>query len=128
MSEEQSFESWLQSTQKQRDALFDYAKSEMPTSPELIGADIDKAIRAEQAAGLQAIDAEYFLTGETAKAVLKYKEPDQENKGYSATERNIMVKLEVREIVRLRDRLELLKQIFSARRINGFGSRKSQQQ
>ncbi len=124
---DKDFPTWLADSQRQRDALFEFAKSEMPTASELIGGDIDKSIRAEEAAGLQLIDVEYFLTGENAKAVLKFKEPEQDKKGLSATERNIMVKLEVREIVRLRDRLELLKSIFVARRINGFGSRKNQQ-
>lgn len=115
----ESFEDWLTRTQVQRDALFSYAKTETPTEPALIGIDIDKSMRAEFAAGLQLVDCDYFLTGETAKSVLAAKDD-----GKSAKERDILVKDSVKGIRRLRDSLSLLKEILVARRIAGFGARK----
>ena len=114
-----TFEEWLSRTQVQRDALFAYAKTETPTDPVLISGDIDKAMRAEFAAGIQLVDCDYFLTGETAKAVMAYKEDEK-----SAKERDILVKDSVKGIRRLRDSLSLLKDILIARRIAGFGARK----
>jgi len=124
MSEGQDFPTWVANSQKQRDALFEYAKETMPTAPELVGPDIDKALRAEEASGLQLIEAEFFLTGEMAKAILDHKKRE-DLESYSANERSAMIKNEVKEIVRLRDSLELVKSIFSARRIAQFGARKA---
>jgi hypothetical protein len=119
-----TFEEWLTKTQTQRDALFAYAKEEMTTDLALIGADLDKALRAELAAGTELVDCEFFLTGETARAILDHKKRE-DLEAYSANERGAMIKNEVKEIVRLRDSLELLKSIFSARRIAQFGARKA---
>jgi hypothetical protein len=124
MNEGQDFPAWLASTSVQREALFTYAKSEMPDDPVLISGDIDKAIRAEYAAGMQLVDCDFFLTGETAKAALAVRE-EPKNADLSAKERDILVKVSVRDIVRLRDSLELTKGIFAARRISGFGARKA---
>ena len=123
MTEGQSFEEWLDSTRVQREALFAYAKEEMTTDPAQIGADLDKALRAELAAGTELVDCEYFLTGETAKTILAHKKRE-DIEAYSANERNAMIKDEVKDIVRLRDSLELVKSIFSARRIAQFGARR----
>ena len=120
----ETFTDWLTRTQIQREALFAYAKTEMPTDAVLVGPDIDKALRAEVAAGLELIDCEYFLTGETAKAILDHKKRE-DLEAYSANERSAMIKNEVKEIVRLRDSLELVKSIFSARRIAQFGARRN---
>ena len=120
----EDFPTWLSNSQKQRDALFSYAKESMPTELALIGPDIDKALRAEEASGLQLIDVEFFLTGETAKAILSHKKKE-DIEAYSANERSAMIKNEVKEIVRLRDSLELVKSILSARRIAQFGARKA---
>lgn len=120
---ESDFHSWLEKTQKQRDALFAYAREEMPTEAVLIGGDIERAMRAELAAGLQCVDADFFLTQETARAVLKYRGDDS----LSAKERDIIVKDSVKDTKRLRDSLELLREILVARRIAGFGARKNQQ-
>ena len=120
----EDFPAWIARTQAQREALFAYAKEEMTTDPALIGADLDKALRAELAAGTELVDCEYFLTGETAKTILAHKKRE-DLEAYSANERNAMIKDEVKEIVRLRDSLELLKSIFSARRIAQFGARKA---
>jgi hypothetical protein len=119
-----TFEEWLTKTQTQRDALVAYSKSEMPTDAVLVGPDLDKALRAELAAGLELVDCEYFLTGETARAILDHKKREDLD-AYSANERSAMIKNEVKEIVRLRDSLELLKSIFSARRIAQFGARRN---
>ena len=124
MNNGQSFEEWIMATSIQREALFAYAKTEMPTDPALVGPDLDKALRAELAAGLELVDCEFFLTGETARAILDHKKRE-DLEAYSANERSAMIKNEVKEIVRLRDSLELLKSIFSARRIAQFGARKS---
>ena len=120
----EDFPAWIARTQVQRDALFAYAKTEMPTELALVGPDIDKALRAEIAAGLELVDCEYFLTGETAKTILAHKKRE-DLEAYSANERSAMIKNEVKEIVRLRDSLELVKSIFSARRIAQFGARKA---
>lgn len=119
----ETFEEWITRTQNQRDALFAYAREEMPTEAVLIGGDIDKSMRAEFAAGIQLVDADYFLTAETAKSVMHYRGDDS----LSAKERDIMVKDSVKDTKRLRDSLELLREIFVARRIAGFGARKNQQ-
>ena len=118
------FSAWLTESQHQRDALFAYAKTELPTDPAMIGPDIDKALRAELSTGLQLTNCEYFLTGETAKTILAHKKRE-DLEAYSANERSAMIKNEVKEIVRLRDSLELVKSIFSARRIAQFGARKA---
>ena len=120
----EDFPAWLSNSQKQRDALFEYAKEPMPTELAMIGPDIDKALRAEEASGLQLIDVEFFLTGETAKTILAHKKRE-DLEAYSANERSAMIKNEVKEIVRLRDSLELVKSIFFARRIAQFGARKA---
>lgn len=124
MNDGQTFEQWIAATSVQRESLFAYAKTEMPTDPALVGPDLDKSLRAEMASGQELVDCEYFLTGETAKAILAHKKRE-DLEAYSANERGAMIKNEVKEIVRLRDSLELLKGIFSSRRIAQFGARKA---
>ena len=110
----ENFEQWLTRTQKTRDALFEYAKSEMPTEQGLLSMDLDKCIRAEGAAGLQHIDADFYLKGETAQAVITSRDlsPD-----ISAKEREIQVRDSVKSAAKLVAQLELLRDIFKARRI-----------
>lgn len=114
MDNGEDFISWITRTQKTRDALFEYAKSEMPTEQGLLSVDLDKCIRAEGAAGLQHIDAEFYLTGESSKCSNVAKQSISDS---SAKERELWVKNEVRFIARLVSQLELLRDIFKARRI-----------
>ena len=110
----EDFQTWLTRTQAQRDALFSYARSEMPTEPGELTLDLDKCIRAEGAAGLQHIDADFYLKGETAQAVITSRDlsPD-----ISAKEREIQVRDSVKSAAKLVAQLELLRDIFKARRI-----------
>lgn len=67
----ESFEDWLSSSQKQRNALFSHSKSEIPNEKGLLDADIEKSIRAAEAAGSQLAKARYFLTDARASELRK---------------------------------------------------------
>ena len=60
--------SWLTSTEKQREALFAHSRSQIPNDKGLLDADIEKSIRAAEAAGAQLAKMRYFLTEATKKA------------------------------------------------------------
>jgi len=62
MNDGQTFEQWIAATSVQRESLFAYAKTEMPTDPALVGPDLDKSLRAEMASGQELVDCEYFLS------------------------------------------------------------------
>lgn len=61
-------DTWLTSTQKQRDALFAHSKSPIPNDKGQLDDDIEKSIRAAEAAGAQFATARYYLTGAIADA------------------------------------------------------------
>lgn len=122
MDNKETFEAWLTRTQKQRDALFAYSKTPMPTDAGERTADIDKSLRAAEAAGEQCADAQYFLTQATAQAILTARDlsPD-----LLAKERDIMVKDSVKDIQRLYDYLDVLCKVLNSRVRAGCNARRS---
>lgn len=57
-----TFNDWLSDSQKQRNALFEHSKSEIPNDKGALSGDIEKSIRAAEAAGAQLNRSKYYLT------------------------------------------------------------------
>lgn len=104
-----SLENWLASTQKQRDALYAHSKSRIPNDKGELDADIEKSIRAAEAAGSQLASARFYLTEATAQAFAKIP-PD--TKGAA---REIIIEDEVKEIKFLYDNIENLARSLNSR-------------
>lgn len=104
-----SLETWLTATQKQRDALFAHAKSAIPSEHSLLGDDIEKSIRAAEAAGAQLADVRYYLTGARKVA---FDSIPVEVKGIG---REIAIDDKVKEIQMLYDKMENLAKSLNSR-------------
>jgi hypothetical protein len=119
---EQNFEEWLEKTQANRDELFAYSKTEMPTDAGERTKDIDRSLRSAEAAGLMLSDCQFFLTMNTAQM---YTAADLAGQGNNAKEREILVKDAVKDVQRLYDYLEILTRTLNTRVRAGMNARRS---
>lgn len=81
MDNKETFESWLTASQKQRDALFAHSHSEIPNDKGLLSDDIEKSIRAAEAAGAQLNRAKFYLTAARKEALMTARDLSPNEKG-----------------------------------------------
>ena len=108
----ETFESYLASSQKQRDALFAHSKSPIPTDKGDLGDDIELSIRAAEAAGAQLAKMRYYLTSALKEAMLYAREKAPE---YTVKEKDILVRDYVKDIQLLHDEVENLARSLNSR-------------
>ena len=118
----ESFENWLTSSQLQRDALFLHSKSKIPTDRGELSDDIEKSIRAAEAAGAQLAKSQYYLTEATAQALITARDLSPDIKG---KERDIMIKDSVKGVQLLNDEIENLARSINNRVRAMLNSRRS---
>ena len=105
MSDELTLDDWLDSTDKKRAELLEYAQSPIPTDPGERYLDISKALGLGQDAGDFLADLDKHLIDATAKADLEVRRTDGE---LTADERKSLVRATVSGIARLRDGLQVI--------------------
>ena len=105
----ENLETWLAQTQKQRDALFAHSKSQIPTDKSSLDDDIEKSIRAAEAAGAQFAMSRFYLTGAIAEAFAAIP-PDVKGQA-----REILIDDKVKTIQLLHDNLENLAKSLNSR-------------
>ena len=107
----------------------DFCRSETPNDFGLMGADIDFSIRKAEQAGQLLADAEYYLTQETAKAMISVrKDADslpEDATSPTGTERAAIVKDWVKDIQRLVSGLEVVCRTLNSRIRSACNARRS---
>lgn len=118
----ETLETWLSSSQVQRDALFAHAKSPIPTDRGSLDGDIELSIRAAEAAGAQLAKAKYYLTGALSDAWKNVKTlyPDA-----SIKELDAHIKDQIKGVQLLTDEIENLAKSLTKRTMAELNSRRS---
>lgn len=117
-----TLETWLTSSQSQRDALFSHAKSPIPTERGLLDHDIELSIRAAEAAGAQLAKAKYYLTGALADA---WKNVRTLHPDASVKELDAHIRDQVKGIQLLTDEIENLAKSLNKRTMSECNARRS---
>lgn len=105
----EALKTWLAQTQKQRDALFQHSRSRIPTDKGELDDDIEKSIRAAEAAGAQFAMSRFYLTGAITDAFAAI---PPEVKGQA---REILIDDKVKVVQLLHDNLENLARSLNSR-------------
>lgn len=118
----ETFSEWLSSSQKQRDALFAHSNKPIPDDRGELSNDIEKSIRAAEAAGAQLNRAAYYLTAAKKDALLAAKDLSPDAKGVA---REILIADAVKAEQLLHDDLENLARSLNQRVRAEMNSRRS---
>lgn len=102
------FEQWLTESQGQRDALFEHAKKPIPSDKGLLDQDIEKSIRAAEAAGAQLAMSRYYLTEARMTALKSIGD-------VKGSARDITIEDAVKQYELLKDQLENLAKSLNSR-------------